>query len=108
CFDAGCAYKIFFLALHLPRHYGVTDTFPFEGIDQLRELAQRHPMHRRCAPLLNFRKSFFFDGRDNYIEALRARSVEHEEWELAVSGNQAEFAVGRQETSNQFSQFSAT
>jgi len=39
---------------------------------------------------LNVGKCFFFDGGDNHLIPLRARSVQHEERELAIAGDEAE------------------
>jgi hypothetical protein len=38
--------------------------------------------------LFNFRKRFFFDRRNNHIDALRSCRFEHEKREFPVAGNE--------------------
>ena len=61
-----------------------------EGLDELRQLAQRKPMHRRRAALLDLGRGLFFDRGDHDLHSLRARRIEHQEREFAVAGDQAD------------------
>ena len=78
------------LVLDLPGHDGLRHAFCFERFDQLRQLAQRKPMDRRSAALLDLGRGLFLDGGDNHLHALRTRGVQHQEGKLAVARDQAD------------------
>ena len=78
------------LVLDLSGHDGAGDAFALESLDQLRQLAQRQPMHRSRAVLLDLGEGLFLDGRDHDLHALRARRVQHEERKLAVAGDETD------------------
>src|SRR5215469_738690 len=75
----------------LARHHCASDTFGLEGFDEFGKLSQREPVNGGCALRFDFRKSFFFNRRDDDLVALRAGGVEDEEWKFSVAGNQAQF-----------------
>lgn len=52
-------------------------------------------MHRHGASRLNFRKGLFLDGSNYDIESLRARRIEHEKGEFAITRNQAQLGFFR-------------
>ena len=66
----------------------------FSTLMHLPELAERNPVNRRTVPagrVVQFRERLFFRGDDGDIVSLRARRVEHEEREAAVSRDKPEF-----------------
>ena len=79
------------LVFDLSRHDGAAHAFALESVDELREFAEGQPVNRGSAMGLNLRKSFLFNGGDNHIEALRAGSIEGEQWKATVARNKAEF-----------------
>ena len=64
--------------------------FPLKSFDQLGQFAQREPVHRRGAVLLNFRKRLFLDGGDDDVESLGARGVQHQQGESSVAGDETD------------------
>ena len=83
--------------LYLAGHDGLVDAGAMEGLDQSRELTQRHPVHfggpalRVCrGVLLDFRRGLFFDGGHDYVIAASARRIQHQEREAAIAGNQSQ------------------
>src|SRR5437016_10452683 len=78
------------LVLDLSRHNRVMNTFGFERLDQFAKLAQRHPMYS-IGMLLNLRECLFLDGRNDHLDSLAARRLEHEERKPSVSGNESVF-----------------
>ncbi len=64
--------------------------FALKGLDQLGQLAQRKPVHRRGSVLLNLRRRFFFDGSDDDVEPLSARGVQHQQGKASVPGDQTD------------------
>src|SRR5438552_3753926 len=48
-------------------------------------------MNGSGAARLDLGESFFFNGRNNDVVSLRARSIQHEEGELAIAGDETKF-----------------
>src|SRR5437763_6862875 len=76
--------------LHLSRHDRPSHAFPAESFDELGKFSQRKPVHGRTAGF-DLRGSFLFDRGDHNVVALRAGSIEDEEWEASVARDDAEF-----------------
>src|SRR5215467_10329526 len=83
----------YLLMLHLAGHDRGAHALALEGIDEFSQISERKPVNGRCPAGLNERRSFLFDSGYNYLGALSAGSIEQEQRETAVSGNQAKFLL---------------
>ena len=73
--------------LHLPSHHRLIDAFGFESLDQLSQLAERHPVN--CFGMLfNLREGFFLDCRNDHIDPLSSCRFEHEKGKFPVACNE--------------------
>src|SRR5579864_5057554 len=86
--------------LHLPSHNGAFHASLLEGLNQLRQFAQRKPVHGARTVRFNLRKCLFLDRSHDDVIALPPRRIEHEEREFAVTGDQTEFLAFRRHGSN--------
>ena len=77
----------------LTGHGGAGDAFGLKGFDEARELAEGEPVDVdvgvSCGAGVDLGVGLFFDGCNDYGEAVGACCVEQEEGEAAVAGDQA-------------------
>jgi len=70
-----------------------SDAFGAEGIDQLRELAEREPVDADGGigggAGVDLGRGLFLDGGDDNGEAMCARGVQQQEREAAIAGDEA-------------------
>ena len=82
------------LVLDLSGHHGAVTPSRLKVSISL----ESSPSESQCtaaAPLvLDFRRGFFLDGRDDDVESLGARGVKNQKGKLAVAGDEAEFCFG--------------
>jgi hypothetical protein len=78
------------LVLHLPGHDGLGDALGLEGLDQLAQLAQAQPVHRRRAVLFNRRIGLLANGRHHHVVALGPRRLQHQQGKRSVARNQSQ------------------
>ncbi len=78
--------------LDLTRHDGVGHAGILHQADALAELTERDPMDRRArlrGGFVEIGECFFFCGDDRDVMAHRTGSVQHKEWEPAISRDEA-------------------
>jgi hypothetical protein len=76
------------MMLDLPGHDGVGYGFALEEANQFAELTDADPLDARRL-LVDLRRSFFFDGSNDHLDAAPLRAFEHEERESPVTGYQS-------------------
>src|SRR5689334_8957839 len=76
------------MMLHLPGHDGVGHGFIFEEANQFAKLADADPFDARRL-LVDFRRSLFFDGSNDHLDAATPRAFEHEKRKPPIASYQS-------------------
>src|SRR5579862_9392808 len=83
------------LVLHLAGHHRRRDALFVEHLDQLRELAQREPVHAdmlvRRSAMIDFRLGLFADRGHRHRKSLRPRRIQQQKREPPIARNQTKF-----------------